>query len=240
MLILAHRGASKYAPENTRSAFELGFAMQADGVEFDVHLIGDEIFVLHDFHLQRTTDQRGYIFDVPLAQLHQAKTCDGNHLLTLAETLAIVPDDKWCNIEIKSARDIEGWLHCFEHALNTSEKALDKIIVSSFDHHLLRAIKQQKPEVKIGALSACNPLDGAQFATTLKAYSAHFDLNTVTRELVADAHERKLKVFVYTVDEPVDLARMHEWQVDGIFTNVPDIARRALLSIDVPYLATGD
>lgn len=228
MLILAHRGASKYAPENTRHAFELGFAMHADGIEFDVHLIEHEIIVLHDFYLQRTTDKSGYIFDLPLTQISQAKAHDGKNLLTLAQVLAIAPADKWCNIEIKSAYNIEQWLVSFETAMVRANTTPEKIVISSFDHHVLKAIKQRKPELKIGALSACNPLNGALFASELHAYSAHFDINTVNPSLIDDAHQRGLKVFVYTVDHPTDMLRLREWKVDGIFTNVPDVARATL------------
>ena len=77
-IVLAHRGASGYAPENTLEAFKLAMEMGADGFELDVHLSADgELIVIHDETVDRTTNGKGYVKDMTLAQLKQLDACKG-------------------------------------------------------------------------------------------------------------------------------------------------------------------
>src|SRR5512143_199880 len=94
-LILAHRGASRRAPENTMAAFRLAAELGADGVELDVQLSKDgEVVVMHDSRVDRTTDGHGRIRDLPLAELRAldaggwyAPEFAGERIPTLAEVL---------------------------------------------------------------------------------------------------------------------------------------------------------
>ena len=82
--------------------------------------------------------------------------------------------------------------------------------------------------MKIGALTATYPENGLGFADDLSAYSLHMALDVVDEVYVTEAKQAGLKVLVYTVDHPQDIKMLKSWDVDGIFTNVPDIARDVL------------
>ena len=74
---------------------------------------------------------------------------------------------------------------------------------------------------KTGALTGSRPINYAAFAQLLDAYSVHIDVDFIDRTFIEDAHQRGLKVYVYTVDQEEDIADLHQLKVDGIFTNYP-------------------
>jgi glycerophosphoryl diester phosphodiesterase len=102
-----------------------------------------------------------------------------------------------------------GWVH-------------EDFLVSAFDHTQIQAAKKLLPEIRTGALIQKVPPGLAAFAERLGAWSIHPSKHCVTPELVADAHQRGLKVFVYTVNQPAEIASLAELGVDGVFTDHPD------------------
>ena len=82
--------------------------------------------------------------------------------------------------------------------------------------------KQQNPNIRVGALICGIPIDYAAFGEKLDAYSVNLSCEFINKEFVKDAHNRGLKVFVYTVNNPEDIERMYKLSVDGVFTNYPD------------------
>lgn len=230
MLILAHRGASKAAPENTIKAFRLAFEQNADGIEFDTYQHDSGIIVFHDRTLSRRAREPGYLLDVPWQSLREMNIGEGERIPTLTETLTCVPNDKWCNIEIKHLHDVDSWVENVKAAAKESNISIDKLLISSFNHHWLNAITHQWPEVKIGALSASYELDCTASARALNAYSVNIALDAVDKQFVQTAQQDGFDVFVYTVDEPRDMLMLKEWGVTGIFTNVPDLALDVLSS----------
>ncbi|GFD94690.1 glycerophosphoryl diester phosphodiesterase [Alteromonas sp. KUL156] len=228
MLIFAHRGASKIAPENSIKAFNLAFKQNADGIEFDTYQHESGIIVFHDRTLARRAREPGYLLDVTWEALKKMDIGEGEHIPTLTETLDCVPCDKWCNIEIKHLHDVDSWVKDVKTAVQESGISIDKLLISSFNHHWLQAITHQWPEIKIGALSASYELDCTASARTLNAYSVNIALDAVDKQFVKTAQQDGFDVFVYTVDEPRDMLMLREWGVTGIFTNVPDTARKVL------------
>ena len=132
------------------------------------------------------------------------------------------------NIEIKGVDDVQLVLSLIDKALVELNFKAEQFIVSSFDHHLLKRIKNLRPTLKIGALTGSKHLDYAAFAETLKAYSVNVDISFVDQHFVEDAKSRGLKIFVYTVDEEADLLKLKDWGVDGVFCNAPGKARNIL------------
>lgn len=224
MLIFAHRGASKYAPENTLLAFNLAFTQRADGIEFDTYQHNDAIVVFHDRRLTRTTGAHGFLLDTPLTSLHALDAGQGERIPVLTEALCTIPKGKWCNIEVKHLVDADKWVREAKQAAALANIDISKLLISSFNHHWLRDIAQQWPEVKIGALTATYALAATQCAQALQAHSINVDLNVINKAFVDEAHQHGLAVYVYTVDYCDDMVMLKEWGVDGIFTNVPDVA----------------
>lgn len=113
MKIIAHRGASGYAPENTRVSILKGLELGCDGFEVDVQLASSgEVVVFHDFTLERTTSESGYLRDTNLYDLKKmdlgswfSEEFKGQKIMTLEELLKIVPENKILNIEVKVRHD---------------------------------------------------------------------------------------------------------------------------------------
>ncbi|MDC8832145.1 glycerophosphodiester phosphodiesterase [Alteromonas gilva] len=229
MWILGHRGASAAAPENTLAAFSLAMSQLATGVELDTYQVENNNVVIHDRWLNRTTNGKGMVTSHSLSQLRKLDAGHGEVIPLLGEVFTLMPPHAIINVEIKHLTDISLWLSAIHNDLSSSGFPTENVIVSSFNHRWLRHIKGAWPEVKIGALTATYPENGLGFANDLDAYSLHMALDVVDEYYVREARQAGLKVLVYTVDYPDDMLMLQAWGVDGIFTNVPDLARRTLL-----------
>jgi len=228
MLVFAHRGASADAPENTLLAIKAALAQGCDGIEIDVHQHGDKLVVIHDHWLHRTTNGTGQLKDHSFEALQQLNAGSDERIPTLWQVMECIAGRCLLNIEIKGVSDVQLVLDNIEKAIHELNFTLDHFIVSSFDHHLLRSIKAHNPDLKIGALTASKPIEYAAFAQALNAYSVNADVSFVDEAFVLDAKQRGLKFFVYTVDQPADLATLASWQVDGVFSNGPGKAKAFL------------
>jgi glycerophosphoryl diester phosphodiesterase len=228
MLILAHRGASADAPENTLLAFEEAIQQGADGIEFDVFPCGDEFVVIHDKWVHRTTDGQGQLRDYSFEQLRQLDAGCKQQIPTLGEVLLLVGDRCQVNIEVKADCYVPSLVKEIKRCQQTANISDDAVIISSFHHPLLQSIKSTAPQWRYGALSASYAVQGNQFAQDLEAWSVNIDLSVVDQALIEDAHERGLKALIYTVDEKADLLELKQWGADGVFTNKPANSRRIL------------
>ncbi len=229
MQIIAHRGASGDYPENTLLALEQAVLQGADAVEIDVFAVDGELIVIHDHHLARTTNGSGSIYQHSLAQLQQLDAGRGQRIPTLWQVLQLLaPTTLWLNIELKGDNTVAPLLSLLKRAERELQFDVNRLLISSFNHHLLAALKQQQPALKLGALTASLPIDYAAFARQLNAYSVNCDVSFINQAFVADAKARGLKVYVYTVDQADDIARMAEYGVDGIFSNYPARSRQQL------------
>ncbi|WP_218353472.1 glycerophosphodiester phosphodiesterase [Alteromonas lipotrueiana] len=228
MWILAHRGASKAAPENTLKAFKLAFEQHADGIEFDTYELDSEIIVFHDKTLRRTTNGKGRLLDKSLSYLRGLNAGDNQQIPLLCEVLTLAPASALCNIEIKHLQATNTWLQKLESVCPAVNQPNNNLLISSFHHHWLAQIAQQKPNLRIGVLTASMPQEGITKAVKMQAYSIHFALENIDERYVVQAKEAGLKVLVYTVDTPADMLKLQKMGVDGIFTNVPDVAKSTL------------
>jgi glycerophosphoryl diester phosphodiesterase len=228
MLIFAHRGASADAPENTLLAIDKALTQQADGIEIDVYQLGNDLVVIHDRWVSRTTNGNRLLSDYTLEKLQTLDAGQGQFVPTLWQVLQRVQGQCLMNIEIKGVHDVSLVNECINKAVNQLNFKPEQFIVSSFNHHLLLAFKSIAPSIKIGALTASNALDHAKFAEELQAYSVNADISFVDQAFVIDAHKRGLKMFVFTVDEPEDLLRLQAWGIDGVYSNGPAKAKLVL------------
>ncbi|WP_068546218.1 glycerophosphodiester phosphodiesterase [Thalassotalea crassostreae] len=219
MLVFAHRGASGYEPENTILAIEKALLTQVDAIEIDVHLADGHLIVIHDRWLHKTTNGFGRISDLSFEQIRKLDAGKGQKIPTLDEVLQTIHGQCLVNIELKADRTVIPLLEVIDHAVQCYGFSYNQFLFSSFNHHLLFEIKSIRPEFQTGALTASCPIDYAAFAQQLNAYSVHIDVDFVNYEFVKDAHQRGLKVYVYTVDGEEDIIELHRLGVDGIFSN---------------------
>jgi glycerophosphoryl diester phosphodiesterase len=220
-LCIGHRGAMGHAPENTLSSFRKALELGVPCVELDVHNVDGNLVVFHDDRLERTTDGAGYLAAHSFKQLRALDAGSGEKIPTLTEVFELIDKRAGVNIELKGS-DTAHPVAKFIAGLRQQGWHDNLILVSSFNHRELETLKQLDPTIKLGALFVGLPVDDAEFAVRLGAYSVNTSLEFVDKRFVKNAHSNGLRVFVFTVNHPEDITRMRELGVDGVFTNFPE------------------
>jgi len=231
--VIAHRGASAEAPENTIAAFELAITRGADGIALDVRLSrDDQPVVIHDSTLERTTDGTGRVRDRTVRELKRldaggwrGSEFKGQRIQTLPEIFERFRDRSRFWIELAGDFDLDPGIE--ERIVSMIEvyDVLDRAFVQSFDHRALDRISGLNPEVQLGVLTAEPPIRGMIWepATSRRAICPAADL--ATGRQIAEIRQAGLDCYVWTVDEPAQMDRLVEWGVSGIITNRPGLLR---------------
>lgn len=236
--ILGHRGASAYAPENTLPAFALALEQGADGVELDVHLSKDgELVVMHDERVDRTTNAKGFIKDMTLAELRSLDaSCGmpeyrGVGIPTLSEVYGLFQgSDKLINVEIKT--DIFDYPGICDKllALEDSMGMNGRIIYSSFNHYTICELLSKRPSAKAGLLYMSIFAAPWNYALNLKAscLHPHFITLSKTPDMAAECRRLGIETNVWTVNESEWMERLAKMGVTSIITNKPDLAQTVI------------
>lgn len=222
LFCFGHRGAAGYEPENTLRSVRKALDLGVDGIEVDVHLVDGQLIVIHDDTLQRTTNGSGRLSRKSFAQLRAFDAGRGERIPILAEVFDTVAHRALINVELKGPGTAAPVAALIEDYVGKRGWRWDEFIVSSFDHEQIKHSKQIAAELRTAALINRVPRGLAAFAEKLGAYAVNPSRRCVTPKLVADAHQRDLKVFVYTVNSPKEIARMTALGVDGVFCDFPD------------------
>jgi len=230
MKVIAHRGASGEYPENTLLAFKEAIKQQSDGIELDIQYHHSNNFVLlHDYYLEKTTNGKGSIKDYSLIDLQKLNAGQHEFIPTLNQALKLIGGSCLVNIEIKSNVTDNSSLkkiyqlltELLEHAVDNYNFKWTQFIISSFNHPLLANIKVSLPKISTAALIASCPVNYALCAVQLGSISINPSIEIVNQQLVDDAHQRGLQVWVYTVDREEDILKCYFYGVDAVFTNYP-------------------
>jgi glycerophosphoryl diester phosphodiesterase len=227
LLVIAHRGASGTAPENTLAAFRRAEALGAHMIELDAQLSRDRaVIVLHDDTLDRTTDGRGPAGAYTLAELAAldagawfAPAFAGERIPTLAEVLDAVRLP--VNVELKAG----GGTGLAEEALRvvTAAGALGRVVFSSFEGRLLERLRTCSAEAECAVLWARRGIDDAlRLAERVGARALHLRKDVVTRACVAAAVRAGLTVRAWTVNDAAEMPPLEDAGVSGIFTDYPE------------------
>ncbi len=236
MRIIAHRGASAYAPENTLAAIDLSLRMGATEVEFDVHQTKDgRLAVIHDADLRRVAASRRRIGSMTLGELRSFDVGSwfgpgfaAERVPSLDDVLDLLRGRALAHVELKGGpRAYPGYV---ENVLRTlrARGALGASVVSSFNRVLLRSLRRHDPKVEIGVLTPFAIGSGyLRLAHELKAASLDVSHRRVSRRMVEAAHARGIKVLVYTVNDAAAAERLGAMGVDGVFTNHPNLLEMA-------------
>ncbi|WP_421170828.1 glycerophosphodiester phosphodiesterase [Aeromonas dhakensis] len=222
MQIIAHRGASGLAPENTLKAIRLALTLGAGAIEIDVQQADGELWVFHDRRLERCTDGRGVLMAQSRTYLESLNVGEGEGIPTLWQVMEAIAGQAELHIELKGPDTAAAVAALTRRAEAELGFTTAQWVVSSFHHPELARFAALRPEIRLGALTSTIPLTQAAFAAELGAWSLNCDVDFVDQQLVQDAHDRGLRVLVYTVDDPADQAMLAAIGVDGIFTNRPD------------------
>lgn len=222
LLCIGHRGARGHEPENTLRSVRRGLELGAHGIEIDVWFIDGELLVFHDATLDRTTNGHGSIARKSFAQLRALDAGGGERIPTLREVFETVDRRAFINIELKGRRTAGPVRALIAEFVEQRGWQFEDFVVSSFHRTELRAITD--PRIPIALLLTRPTRLYALSARRVRAVAVNPALRYVTKHFVDDAHQRGLKVFVYTVNEPDDFARLRAWGVDGVFTDFPERA----------------
>ncbi|KUO49527.1 MAG: hypothetical protein APF76_03185 [Desulfitibacter sp. BRH_c19] len=229
--ILAHRGVSRRAPENTLAAFKKALDLGLGGIELDIQMSKDgHVIVLHDEKVDRTTDGKGFIKDMTLEDIKKLDAGSwfgdefiGEKVLLLEEVLEFIGDRGFIiNIELKSG--IIQYAGLEDRVLDIVKhyNFLDRTIFSSFNHYSLVNIKEKCSNAKIGLLYYAGLVDPWEFGMKLDAYSLNPFFTSVTEQMVKRCLEVGLQVIPFTVNDNIFAKRLVEWGVEYIITDIPD------------------
>jgi glycerophosphoryl diester phosphodiesterase len=252
-VVVAHRGASAYAPENTLAAVDMAAELDIKWVETDVQRTRDgKLVVIHDDTLKRTTDVEKVfpgrapwkVFDFTAAEIARldagswfGREYAGERVPTLTQylrrvalhrqslLLEIKAPELYPGIEKEALRTLrkKGWL--------SPSYVKDRLIVQSFDADSVRTVHALRPDVKTSFL-------GTPPVAELRKYAKFADQinpthTSITKKYVTEihrlkgAHHKPLKVFTWTVNDAATAVRVQSYGVDGIISNRPDVVRDA-------------
>ena len=228
---IAHRGSSGSYPENTRLAFEKAIEAGADMIEMDCQLSKDgHVVVFHDERLDRTAKAKGFAKSKTLQQLKKLdvgawfkKSFKGERILTLEEVMEIAAGKVDLNLDIKHFPRGPVGIEIKILFILSHYEYLERTVLSSFDYHLLRRIRELAPDVRIGILYGAEIKDNPfQAARDVNAYSIHIQRELATPHFLERAGQLGLKSFVWTVNEVKEMEKFLSLGVDGIISNFPE------------------
>ncbi|WP_040593069.1 glycerophosphodiester phosphodiesterase [Schlesneria paludicola] len=244
--IVAHRGASFDAPENTLASFRLAWEQNADAIEGDFFLTKDQqIVCIHDSKTKRTSGVEQVVSESTLEELRKLDVGSwkdprfkGEKIPTLAEVLAIIPTGKRIYIEIKCGPEIVPFLG---RAIKQSGLAPEQTIVISFNDKVIAATREQIPEIKAYWLAGfrqnaqtkvLEPTGQELLATALKVHAHGIDIQAqremVNADFVTLLRKNRLEFHVWTVNSPDDARHFQQLGVDSITTDRPAFLRSEL------------
>lgn len=234
-LYLAHRGVPSRAPENTLPAIQEAFRLGMDGIEIDVMETADgELIVKHDHELEGSTEGTGYVWKTPyqsIAGLNAAHRWGDKFPPTgiprLVDVLEVLPEHMIINIELKTRRWVNPGFEKRVVAAIRQHRLVKRTIISSYNPISLFKVRWLEPEVAIGYIWKDTEVPWyikRPFWTCLvHPNSIHPSVEVVTSKQVEQAHRRRMRVNVWTVNNRPMVEHLKSIGVDGIFTDFPEL-----------------
>jgi glycerophosphoryl diester phosphodiesterase len=244
--IIAHRGASADAPENTVASERLGYRQAADGGELDIHLTKDgKIVVIHDYDTKRVAGVDRKVVDQTFDEI---RTLDAGNwgawqgkgfkekIPTLDEILALVPKGKKIFIEIKVHNEI---LPALDECLKRAKLSPDQTVIITFHYDVAEASKKKWPQLEVYYLydykqdkeTGKYPELDDLIAQAKRAKLDGLNLNhnfPLDAAAIKKVHDAGMGIYVWTLDDPVKARELVKDGIDGITTNRPGALRREL------------
>jgi len=228
--VIAHRGGRKWAPENTLAAFRKSIAAGVSGIELDIHRCkSGELVVIHDDDLSRTTNGSGAIKDRTYSEISKlsagswfAPEFSQERVPLLRSVLELIDGRAVLNIEIKNAPTAYPGIEDNLLGLLDGYKHKEKILISSFDHEVLRRIHRKAPQYRLAFLVDGLLVDIGNYAKSIGASAWNPCLASVRGDSVAAAHAAGLEVNVWTVNDKKAWDSAIAMGVDGIVTDDPE------------------
>ena len=222
-LVIAHRGASAYEPENTLRAFDLAIRQGAQMIELDLHITCDNhVVVIHDQTLNHTTNLTGRVDRLSLAEVRRADAGKGERVPTLDETLDLTLGKVGLYLEIKDPRAAAPTLRIIRE-----RRCQSQVMLASFDIELMRGLGEEVRDTELGLIlgnATFHPMvrwrEAFPIGLALGGGGARGLAHIAT--MIDRARATGKKLYVWTADAEKQFARMISIGVDGIVTNTPD------------------
>ena len=225
-LVVAHRGASAYEPENTLRAIRKALALRAPAVEVDVRRSKDgALVVLHDETVNRTTDGTGSVGSLTLEELRALDVGMGERIPTLTEVFGTVRGKASLVLELKE-RGL--WQPVVQLARGRLD--LGDLIVVSFHRSEIAELKTAHPDLRAGALSVGDSSDALSWAVGARADLAGFRHEATTADLADRLHQSGRRLLVWTVNDPGRAKEVAVLGADLIVSDAPDVILEAVES----------
>ncbi len=240
-LIIAHRGFSDEAPENSMAAFRKAIDAQSDMLELDVRLSADNVpMVFHDKRLQRTSNSTGAIHE---KQSDQLTTIDNGSWFSpkfsreriprLSDVLPLAKKGIRINIEIKPDVTSTDTASAVELVVQEARNArvLPKVIFTSFNHRMVKEVKEIDETLTTGVIYNAMTHFRRSPSTLLKNSRAEIFVCSkfqITKDVVADTHGAGYLLYVYGIETGRDVQRMLELEADGLICNNPKFVRETV------------
>ena len=237
VLLIAHRGDSKLAPENTLPAFTSAAKLGVDFIELDYRHTSDEVpLVIHDEFLDRTTDAHNQFHENKIAlagkTVVQLQTLDagnwfspkfaGTRLSTLAEVLAALPDA--CFMVERKGGSAEVCVRVLE-----ASQAMDRVIVQAFDWDFLRDCRRLAPKLALGALGSKElTTEHVDEAKAFGAVVMGWKADILDRRAIELIHAAGMKAWAWTVDDEQKARRLLDAGLNGLISNRPTVMQKLL------------
>jgi glycerophosphoryl diester phosphodiesterase len=219
--VIAHRGASGYAYQNSSAALRLAVDLGADGVELDIHATIDGILLIHH---DPEVDGLGRISELPASAFTGHRLPNGEAIPTLAEGLELLAGlEVWVEVKsLPSSRD-DVLLAALDAAPTPGRCA-----VHGFDHRIIARLGDRRPSIRRGVLLASYLLDNAAAVLSAGADTLWMETELIDAGLVEELHSDGLELIAWTTNEDHEVRRLAQLGVDAICGNFPDRIRAAL------------
>lgn len=222
-MIIAHRGGKALGPENTIGTMKKALDAGAHGIELDVRAtFHQELMVIHDPTLERTTNGKGEIAKLSQKEIQRFDAGAGERVPSLIQVLdALSTTTSKVFVELKHPNTALPVAKIVDHYVANKGYMNSQIIIISFFHQLLAMIHQKYPKLILGAslkeipegLAACGEYTGAKFLLP--------QIEVLNLDFMKDAHARGMKVVTWTCDSKEQIGKAIAHEVDGIITGDP-------------------
>ncbi len=231
-LKIGHRGAKGHVAENTLESIQKALDIGVDAIEVDVHKCSSgELWVIHDFTLDRTTDGSGEIAKRPSTVIKDLRI-DGRYKIPLlTEVLDLIEGKCMINIELKGLNTADPVARIVKERVASGKWKYSDFIISSFQKNELFETRKLDKEVPIAVLSKASVPEAIEIGKRLKAIAIHPSLGIITRDNTILSQKFGFKVNVWTVNDREDILRMIDFGVDGIISDYPNRLHNPLLSL---------
>lgn len=227
MLVIAHKGASGYAPENTLSAIKRAIELDADMIEIDVRICkSGELVVIHDALLHRVTNGKGRVKDKMLIELQELVVEETEKIITLTEVLAYIQGKVPLDVNVKSSSAILPTAIMLQEYIEQYKCPSEEVILSSSNIVRLYDVKKKYPRVTIAPMIFWGSGVIIAIHLVLKPTLVKVSKRCINRWIINFSHRRNMRVHIWTINKKKEIEKMKILGVNGVITNYPDLEKK--------------